>query len=80
MPGSPADPPVGAGNKGRGGRGIGGFAFLAPDTLVAEEDQAGHEFHVTLVMPIADEISLPATSTFDHMELEAVYGLVIKLL
>ncbi len=59
---------------------MGGFAFLASDTLDAEEEQAGHEFHVTLVMPIADEASLSATSTFDHMELEAVYGPVIKLL
>lgn len=65
----------------RGGeQGMGGFTFLALDTLDTEEDQGGHEFHRTLIMPVADEASLPATSTFDHMELEAVYGPVIKLL
>ncbi len=59
---------------------MGGSAFLAPETLDTEGDQGGHKFHITLIMPVADEAPLPVTGTFYLMELEAAYGLVINIL
>ncbi len=71
---------LGIRDKRGGGQGMGGSAFPAPDTLDTEGDQGGHEFHRTLIMPVADEASLPFTGTFYLMELEAAYGLVINIL
>ncbi len=65
---------LGIRDKWGGEQGMGGFTFLAPDTLDTEEDSGGHEFHITHIMSVANEASLSATGTFYLMELEAAYG------
>ena len=60
--------------------GMGNEAFCTEHTLDGKADKNRIKFYRAFVMAITDETSFPATGTFDHVKLEVIDCMVIKIL
>ena len=60
--------------------GMGNEAFCTEHTLDGKADKNRIKFNRTFVMAITDETSFLATGTFDHVKLEVIDCMVIKIL
>ena len=71
---------LGVGDNAGRDEGMGNQALRTKHTLNGKPDQNRFKFNNTFVMAITDEASFLPTGTFDHVELELLYGMVVKIL
>lgn len=60
--------------------GMGNEAFCTEHTLDGKSDENRIKFNRTFIMAVTDETAFPATGTFDHVKLEMIDGMVVKIL
>lgn len=71
---------LGVRDKNRRDEGMGNEVFCTEHTLDRKADKNRIKFNRTIVMAVTDETSFFSTGTFDHVKLEMIDCMVIKIL
>ena len=58
---------LGVGNQDRGNKSMRSFTLFTPDALDNEAQKVRHNFHMSAVMPIADQTAGFSAGTFHHV-------------